>query len=185
MENVLQKNRAPVRLSLRPVQWHSDLGPMMQIERAGFARPWDWEKFLQFSVRPESQGVVAVADTEMGRAVVGYILCQCFEDRLHVAHVAVHPTQQSQGIGRTLIKAACADGLPVTLNVRFSNVRAQELYARLGFSVCDLKVAHYDDGEDALVMLHIDPALSAQGSFSSAQARGRRKPPAREVVFIS
>jgi ribosomal protein S18 acetylase RimI-like enzyme len=89
----------------------------------------------------------------------------------------VHPTHQSLGIGRALIKATCADGLPVTLNVRLSNVRAQELYARLDFEVCELKAAHYDDGEDALVMRH-------RGAQSPV-AFTRRKPPERDVVSIS
>jgi len=179
MEKVLDKKRAPApaqtaaRLSLRPVRWQSDLTAMMNIERAGFARPWDWEKFFRFSSRDDGQGVVALVNG----AVVGFILCECRDDRVHVAHVAVHPTQQGLGIGRSLIKAACADGLPVTLNVRLSNLRAQELYARLDFQVCELKAAHYDDGEDALVMRRCP-------SQSPVTLR-RRKPPERDVVFVS
>jgi ribosomal-protein-alanine N-acetyltransferase len=40
----------------------------------------------------------------------------------------------------------------ITLEVRVSNVGAQELYKKFGFEVIDLIPAYYSDGEDAYLM---------------------------------
>lgn len=150
MQKNIGNKTAPVRLRFRPVRWQRDLTAMMYIERAGFARPWDREKFLHFSLRADVQAVIA----ELDGVVVGYILCELYDDRVHVAHVAVHPAHQSQGIGSALIQSTCDSsvGRPVTLNARVSNMRARELYEHLGFALVQFKPAHYDDGEAAVVM---------------------------------
>jgi [ribosomal protein S18]-alanine N-acetyltransferase len=139
-------------LKLRPVLWQADLSAMLDIERAGFAIPWNFEKFLAFSCQANGCGLVADGG---GRgpdaAVAGFMLYERYEDSYHVAHIAVHPLAQNRGIGRLMLTALC-DDMPVTLNVRRSNSRAQQLYRHLGFTVVQERPAHYDNGEDALVM---------------------------------
>jgi ribosomal-protein-alanine N-acetyltransferase len=75
----------------------------------------------------------------------------------HIAKVAVHPTHRRRGIASAMLERlvdhARRLGIPKAyLEVRKSNLAAQELYRRLGFRFERLQPRAYpDNGEDALV----------------------------------
>jgi ribosomal-protein-alanine N-acetyltransferase len=151
----MQENR---KVKLRPILWQSDLPRLIMIERAGFAMPWDAKKFFDFSFKACAAGVVAV-DLESGE-VVAFMLYEVRPaesgDAFHISHIAVHPRHQSRGIGRTMLMSLCRDDTVVTLNARKSNVRAQDLYLRMGFGIVESRSGHYPDGEDAVVMRYLE-----------------------------
>lgn len=72
--------------------------------------------------------------------------------------VATHPDFRRRGFAEQLMigiieKVREAEGTSVTLEVRVSNVAAQELYRKLGFAEVGLRKAYYNDNhEDALLM---------------------------------
>ena len=79
-------------------------------------------------------------------------------DEAHITNLAVHPEYRKKKIGerliRFLLKLAVSRGIKrATLEVRPSNLAAQNLYKKFGFEVGGIKKGYYSDtGEDALIM---------------------------------
>jgi ribosomal-protein-alanine N-acetyltransferase len=90
--------------------------------------------------------------------IVGYVLFWFLPEEVDIHNIAVHPDFRRQGIGRLLLEQAVdaarrQERLRVTLDVRFSNAPAQNLYRSFGFVIRGLRKGYYsDNGEDALVM---------------------------------
>jgi ribosomal-protein-alanine N-acetyltransferase len=81
----------------------------------------------------------------------GYIV---FSLEGHLISMAVRSGQRRKGIGTRLVEEAsvyCA-GKPLLLEVRVSNLGAQEFYLALGFNFIGRAKGYYHDGEDALLM---------------------------------
>jgi ribosomal-protein-alanine N-acetyltransferase len=81
------------------------------------------------------------------------------ETNAHVVTLAVRPESRRHGLGRQMMAALLLEArrrgaAEVTLEVRASNLPAQQLYANLGFQVVARRRGYYpDNNEDALVML--------------------------------
>lgn len=79
-------------------------------------------------------------------------------DEAHVTIIGVAPSHRGRGVGEYIFtylidEAMRRDATWITLEVRVSNVRAQALYAKYGFTVQGTRRRYYsDDGEDAYVM---------------------------------
>ena len=76
----------------------------------------------------------------------------------HITNVAIWPGCQGQGLGEYLMRSVMNE-LPaigitrVTLEVRVSNINAQKLYTKLGFSPAGIRKRYYSDNqEDAIIM---------------------------------
>jgi len=132
------------------------LDEVVRIEST-FAAPWSREMFLQELRQREELGYSLVALID-GR-VVGYALNWFVADEVHIVNLAVHPHWRRRGIARYLLREVfdCARrrGMVIaTLEVRYSNRPAIELYHSIGFREVALRKKYYaDNGEDALVML--------------------------------
>ena len=91
-------------------------------------------------------------------ALVGYLIVSRYVDAWHVMNVAVDPEQRGRGVGTMLLERLfelTADDARrgYTLEVRVSNVKAIDLYERLGFRSRGLRRGYYTDNrEDALIM---------------------------------
>jgi ribosomal-protein-alanine N-acetyltransferase len=90
--------------------------------------------------------------------VLGYGGFWLIVDEAHIGTMAVHPNWRRRGLG-TLLLAALLDkavemgAIVATLEVRVSNVAAQNLYRAFGFEQVGLRRHYYlDNGEDALIM---------------------------------
>lgn len=100
------------------------------------------------------------------RPVLGYAGLWMIVDEGHVCTLAVQPDWRGRRLGElllvTLIERSCAlNASVVTLEVRTSNLVAQQLYRKYGFSVVGLRKGYYSDNhEDALIMT-TDPIHSA------------------------
>ena len=133
-----------------------DLDAVAAIENATFARPWSRESFQQELERNVAARYL-VAETD-GK-VVGYAGAWIILDESHITNIAVLDGYRGQGIGRQLTQAllqylsnlgACY----ATLEVRVSNIRAQNLYKSLGFVSVGKRKRYYEDNqEDAFLMV--------------------------------
>jgi ribosomal-protein-alanine N-acetyltransferase len=91
-------------------------------------------------------------------AVVGYCGFWRAADEAHISTIAVHPKHRLQGIGQLLLVTAIERAVElgasiVSLEVRVSNVAAQNLYLKYGFQVVGRRRRYYSDNrEDALIM---------------------------------
>ena len=133
-----------------------DLDAVTAIEEATFAIPWSRESFRQELERNVAARYL-VAECE-GK-VIGYAGAWIILDESHITNIAVQEAYRGQGIGRMLTQAliqylsnlgACY----ATLEVRVSNIRAQNLYKSLGFVSVGKRKRYYEDNqEDAFLMV--------------------------------
>lgn len=90
--------------------------------------------------------------------IIGYIGMWCVFENGQITNFYIHPSKQGKGYGRQLLTHALnifkEKVSVVTLEVRKSNERAQEMYKRYGFTVGGIRKNYYKNGEDALLMVY-------------------------------
>ena len=90
--------------------------------------------------------------------IVGYGGLWLNVDEGHVTTIAVAPEYRGRGIGELLLNGLIDQALSLhtdmlTLEVRVSNIVAQQLYLKYGFRTSGTRPRYYtDNGEDALIM---------------------------------
>lgn len=132
----------------------ADLPQVMLIELSTFTMPWSESTFRGLLRRRDSDLFVADIKGE----IAGYAVFWAVMDQGELGNVAVDESQRGMGIGSKLIKAvlerAADRGVrEIFLEVRKSNVRAQDLYKTFGFSEVGRRKNYYlEPLEDALVM---------------------------------
>ena len=124
-----------------------DFEELLQIEAEAFPKSqYDLGQFWNLHQTYPNTFLVDV--TEL---INGYIV---FSLEGHLISMAVRSGQRRKGIGTRLVQEAsayCADK-PLLLEVRVSNLGAQEFYLALGFNFIGRAKGYYHDGEDALLM---------------------------------
>ena len=93
----------------------------------------------------------------IGDELVGYGGLLYVENDAHVTNIAVHPMWRSRGIATELLldlaweanRRGCE---AMTLEVRHTNVAAQQLYRRFGFVPAGVRKKYYENRDDAIVM---------------------------------
>ena len=133
----------------------SDITEVLRIERASFSTTWPSDAFYnELTTNKLAHYYVGRID---GKIVAYGGIWVIFEDS-HVTTIAVDPTYRRKKLGEVmllkLIDEAIARGAAwMTLEVRESNVAAQELYRKYGFTTVTTRKAYYsDNNENALVM---------------------------------
>ena len=133
-----------------------DVSQIHAIETLCFPMPWSEESILH----DVKENVVArwlVMDSGEGD-VLAYAGMWFVLDEAHVCNVAVHPDHRRKGYGREIFKAlenlAKENSMAMmTLEVRRSNIAAQNLYHACGFLDVGYRKRYYEDNkEDALIM---------------------------------
>ncbi len=137
----------------------ADLECIHEIECASYVYPWSMAAFRAELTSPTSHFILAVPRGGEGEngLIMGYAGFRHIADEMHVINVAVHPQFRRRGVGRALLrwvlKAArnlrCSR---VNLEVRRSNLMAQQLYRGEGFTAVGLRRRYYQGGEDAILM---------------------------------
>jgi len=90
--------------------------------------------------------------------VVGFAGMWMQVDEAHIATIATHPGWRGRGVGERILvnllrEAQRRHAITVTLEVRVSNLVAQNLYRKYGFEEVGRRKAYYQDNrEDALLM---------------------------------
>jgi [ribosomal protein S18]-alanine N-acetyltransferase len=139
--------------TIRPLET-AHLDQVLGIERAAYPRPWSAAAFAAELARDDRCYLVAFEGDE----VVGYAGLSVGAGEAHVLTVAVVPSRRRRGHGRRLVSALLQEAVArgataVTLEVRASDVSAQQLYRRAGFVAAGVRPGYYqDDGEGALIM---------------------------------
>jgi ribosomal-protein-alanine N-acetyltransferase len=135
-----------------------DLVEILEIEKDSFPTPWSPSLFLDEMKNPLSRMLVGRTAHAQGAMVAGYIVFWRVADEIHLHNIAVRREQRKRGIASRLLSRMILDCRPegarwITLEVRRSNLPAQKLYEKFGFSVRGVRRAYYTDtGEDALIM---------------------------------
>ncbi|WP_226647577.1 ribosomal protein S18-alanine N-acetyltransferase [Mesobacillus subterraneus] len=132
-----------------------DLDEVMEVEVNSFTIPWSREAFFNELTKNQFAQYLIV---EVDQKVVGYCGVWIIVDEAHITNIALLPEYRGLKLGEALMAkvmelAREMDAMRMTLEVRVSNVRAQNLYRKFGFEEGAIRKQYYTDNmEDALVM---------------------------------
>jgi len=134
----------------------ADIPAVVEIDRSSFSLPWP-ESSYRYEVQSNSAARCFVAE-DQERQIAAMIVSWMIVDELHIATIATHLKYRRHGIGAHLLKEALEDGRRcgarrAFLEVRASNIAAQEMYRKFGFQETGRRPRYYrDNGEDAILM---------------------------------
>lgn len=132
-----------------------DLDEVMEVEVNSFTIPWSREAFFNELTKNQFAQYLIV---EVDQRVVGYCGVWIIIDEAHITNIALLPEYRGMKLGEALMArvmevAREMGAMRVTLEVRVSNERAQNLYRKFGFESGAIRKQYYTDNmEDALVM---------------------------------
>lgn len=131
-----------------------DIDGVFEVEKNCFEHYWSKDSFKKELSNDVARYLVAKIDNE----VVGYVGIWFVMDEGHITNVAVHSDYRGKKIGDKLIQelvnmCKCNNIVSMTLEVRISNVIAQNLYKKYGFKLAGIRKEYYSDNkEDAMIM---------------------------------
>ena len=131
-----------------------DIDGVFEVEKNCFEHHWSKDALKKELNNDVARYLVAKLDGK----VVGYVGIWFVMDEGHITNVAVHSDYRGRKIGDKLVKALirlCRENniVSMTLEVRVSNVVAQNLYKKYGFKLAGIRKEYYSDNkEDAMIM---------------------------------
>ena len=138
-----------------------EIDAMLAIEQASFTNPWTREMYL---AELKNQGVsFFFLARDKNRRIVGFCSFWRVLDELHINNLAVLPECRRSGVATALLRRVLEEAVRLgtrraMLEVRRSNVPAQELYQKFGFTVSGVRSKYYTNPpEDALVLWREEP----------------------------
>lgn len=133
----------------------NDIDDVMVVEKLSFSIPWSKQAFIEEVTNNKfARYIIAKLDGK----TVGYAGLWKVLNEGHITNVAVHPEYRRSGVGFMLVKGLIELSIKenidkLTLEVRRSNIAAQNLYAKFGFKVEGFRKEYYaDNKEDAIIM---------------------------------
>jgi ribosomal-protein-alanine N-acetyltransferase len=132
-----------------------DVPSVIDLDHKSFSLPWPERSFrFELTANPASRCWVADFDGK----IIGMIVVWLIVDEAHVATLATHPDFRRRGIAKKLLAHALRhlmdDGARSSfLEVRESNIAAQEMYRKFGYEASGRRPRYYkDNDEDAILM---------------------------------
>lgn len=135
-----------------------DLSDITEIENESFVDPWSRDQLVSDIVyNPYLKIVVAVNEN----IVVGFVIYLITFNTSTIYQIATRREYRNKGIASSLLnemeKTFIKEGEDkvefVTLEVRKSNLAAQNLYKKNGYEEITVKKNYYTNGEDAIYMV--------------------------------
>ena len=135
-----------------------DLLGVSEIENESFVEPWSKDQLISDIVyNPYLKTIVALNDN----VVVGFVIYLITFNSSTIYQIATRKEYRNKGIASSLLnemeKTFIKEGDDkvefVTLEVRKSNLAAQNLYKKNGYEEITIKKNYYTNGEDAIYMV--------------------------------
>ncbi len=151
-ENISQANRYIYNIRLA-VQ--KDTESIHKIELVSFKDPYPIGLIYQLIRDRNALCLVLEVEHQIVAYIFGIIRSS---KRGHIASIAVHPNYRKSHLGSILvenfIKIVTEKGIcEIVLEVRISNIIAQNLYKKFNFKLREIIHRYYSDGEDAYLMI--------------------------------
>ena len=134
----------------------SDIQGVFNISNSCFSTPWSLDSIKSELNNPLAKYIVAV-DKDLD-LVVGFIGAWIVVGEASITNIAVDKNYRKIGIGNKLLESLinlCSDlnCTLINLEVRESNLTAQNLYKKHGFIIDGVRKGYYEDNkEDAILM---------------------------------
>jgi [ribosomal protein S18]-alanine N-acetyltransferase len=132
-----------------------DLPSVVELDSLSFSLPWPERSFrFELIENPASRCWVVEQDGK----IVGMLVAWMLVDEAHIATIATHPDFRRRGIARNLLTYALRymskeGAVSSLLEVRESNIAAQEMYCKFGYEAVGRRRHYYKDtDEDAILM---------------------------------
>lgn len=128
---------------------------ILLIDNLCFPTPWSQESFKR---EIENNTLSRYIIAKKSEGIIGYAGMWIILDEGHITTIAVHPEYRGIGAGNLLIESLIElckieHVNSMTLEVRKSNIPAQNLYKKYGFLECGVRKSYYGDNkEDAIIM---------------------------------
>jgi ribosomal-protein-alanine N-acetyltransferase len=152
-----------------------DVNDVAYIDRLSFDLPWTPRSYAYEVTESTYSHMVVLESSPVARGlrrllhslssppggeslILGYGGLWHIADEAHISTIATHPEQRGQGYGELLLAAMIRRAITlsssyIVLEVRVSNIVAQNLYFKYGFTIVDTKSRYYhNNGEDAYDM---------------------------------
>lgn len=133
----------------------NDVDEILHVEYASFTSPWNRDAFVrELTMNPYAIYIGG----ELDKKIVAYGGMWIVIDEAHITNIAVLPEYRGLKIGEQLMmkmmETMIVKGVKkATLEVRVSNIVAQNMYQKFGFKNGGIRKSYYTDNyEDALVM---------------------------------
>ena len=133
----------------------ADLDRVMEIVALSYRTPWSRRAFMsELTENSYAHYFVARHDGK----IVGYVGMWVILEEAHITNIAVDPAYRRKKVAWRLLqdmfrKAKELGATRMTLEVRVSNLSAQDLYRKLGFVDRGIRKGYYTDtNEDAIIM---------------------------------
>ncbi len=135
-----------------------DCNVVAEIEKICFSTPWSKESFEK---EFENDYAVYFTARKSCGSPIGYIGVHNICGEGEITMVAVHPDYRGCGIGEKLLKVLIDHekncGISrVNLEVRESNITAQKLYEKSGFSRDGLRRNYYTEPMENAILMSLD-----------------------------
>lgn len=147
-----------IPLTLCPMK-EEDIRQVLKIENLSFLDPWTQRMYLaEIRERKDSYFIVAKLEDR----IIGYGGFWLVVDEAHLVNIAVHPDFRRQGIGAQIMQymlnlAKQLGAKRATLEMRESNLIAQNFYSKFGFIACALRKKYYPDTQENAVIMWLNP----------------------------
>lgn len=145
----------------------ADLEEVVELEEMTGLSRWGYDGYLSDLLYNPMAVMLVVRGDEpaaMFRRVLAFLVARVVpsplepSDEIHINNIATHPDFRGMGIGKALMKEATSiariyGARRATLEVRASNLAAQNMYLNLGFEIVGRRRNYYSfPEEDALIM---------------------------------
>lgn len=131
-----------------------DINQVLEVSSLSLKESWSKDSFLNEISNPLAKYIIAKIENR----IVGFAGVWVIVDEGHITNIAVHPEFRGQGIGEKLVLSLINHSSSwsikaLTLEVRDSNIIAQNLYEKFSFVEEGRRKNYYsDNNEDAIIM---------------------------------
>ena len=138
-----------------------DVPRVMEIERECFATPWHESAYLTELSNRSAYYIVASVDEQ----IIGYAGMWIIMDESHITTIGVARDFRGIKAGEQLLVGLLEEAMRrgarrSTLEVRQSNMVAQNLYRKYGFINAAIRRGYYTDNHENAIIMWIDNMLS-------------------------
>ena len=131
---------------------NKDVEEIYEIIKENFPRPWIREQILLENIF--SYKIVLEKDNQ----IVGFLFSEIIYEEANILLIAIKKEFQGKGFGKLLLKEflqVCKEKKvkKIFLEVSTNNIKAINLYKKLGFDEFSLRKKYYSDGSDAFLMV--------------------------------
>jgi ribosomal-protein-alanine N-acetyltransferase len=138
----------------------SDIDYVVQLSEQAFRAYGPYEGLVPqwLETAPTETFIACIGLTPLGFAMIGQLSPAAGRGEvLELLAIAVEPGKRRKGIGAALMtdvenRAAELHARRVVLHTGTDNLAAQALFARLGYTPCEIKQCFYPAGQDAVMM---------------------------------